>query len=74
MIVLIAMWATVLSQNMCTPYLAVIAPAHSSSKEQGGRGSWRSLLVPPFTPQLSKAGASALCLRLTAVALLSAFR
>lgn len=61
MIVLIAMWATVLSQNMCTPYLAVIAPAHSSSKEQGGRGSWRSLLVLPFTPQLSEAGASALC-------------
>lgn len=35
MIVLKPLWATGLSQNMGTPYLAVISPAYSSSKEQG---------------------------------------
>lgn len=60
---------------MCTPYLAVITPAYSSPEEQGGRGScqspwWLSLAYP----QLREAGAGALCLRLTAAALLSALR
>lgn len=72
MIVLIAMWATVLSQNMCTPYLAVIAPAHSSSKEQvaeaPGNLCWFRLSLRSSVRQEPQHSA------LTAVALLSAFR
>lgn len=34
MIVLNTLWATVLSQNTCTPYLAVSTPAYSSSKNR----------------------------------------
>lgn len=60
---------------MCTPYLATITPAYSSPEEQGSRGScqspwWLSLAHPQFR----EAGTGALCLRLTAAALLSALR